>query len=136
MSNLHWKTSENDIIKFFKPIGIPLTINIEITQNGYTNGIAKVEFKHYKFVYNAINKLNNNKLLNRNILLEAAVTKQLFNISGKEFKNKTIQIAIFNISAQINENDLKEFIINTIGKEYEPIDIHLIQHLEIFTTGY
>ncbi len=41
MSSLHWTTNENDIIKYFKPIGIALKINIEIDQMRFTNGIAK-----------------------------------------------------------------------------------------------
>ncbi len=55
MNNLHWKTTKNDIIKFFESIGIPKNINIEITQNGFTNGIAKAQFNDYKLVSNAIN---------------------------------------------------------------------------------
>ena len=136
MTNLHWKTTKDDIKSFFKSIAKPKTIHIHLTQDGYPNGEAKVEFKFFKFVDKAINELNDQQLLDRNIKLTKAISKQIFGMDGKEFKGKTKQIAIFNISGEIEEDDLRQFIIKELGEEYEPIDIHLIHHLEIFTTGY
>merc|ERR1712130_888937 len=40
------------------------------------------------------------------------------------------------MGGEIEENDLSEFIKSEIGKDSEPTDIHLIHHLELFTTGY
>eukprot|EP01084_Bolivina_argentea_P067222 122464_1 len=80
--------------------------------------------------------LNGAALLDREIRAEKAMTKQVFGVNGKEFMNKTLQIAVFNISGGIEEADLREFIISECGKECAPQDIHLIHHLQLFTTGY
>merc|ERR1712228_147165 len=135
LTNLHWQTTENDILHFFECIDGPLIIDIHQTSQGYTNGAAKVEFGEYKLANLALHKLNGQTMLNRNIKLEYAISREIFALDGKQFKDKTLKIAVFNISAEIEENDLREFIKSKVCKQ-STIDIHLIHHLKLFTTGY
>ena len=141
LHNLHWKTTENDIIRFLKPITDktdepPSVIHIARDAKGYPDGSAKVEFETTSLAQRVMMQLNGQQILNRNVTIEPSKSKRIFTPKGQEFKGRTVQCAIFNIAGGVMEDDLTECIVSEIGEEYAPIDIHLIHHLKVWTPGY
>jgi len=144
LCNLHWKSTQQDICVFFESlIGVrPHTVRIHITAEGCPNGEAKVEFADARIAQKAlrVHRQQEHKrvILGRTIAMEESASRQVRGSDGAEFQGVSTQVSIFNISGGTDESDLRDFIMDTFEHDanYDPRDIHLVHHLQRFTTGY